>query len=479
MECMRRCQAVHDLRRCPVDVGSPQTKTQRDQVTRIINRLIAQSAPATITNKTAVGMGGSVKALTPNRSKLALSAHHSRNNSNGSMTSIGSAGSRTGTSNSSSSNNNNASSNRLVKSSSKSQFSPSSSSSTSLHALAQASPGKPLLPPSSSSSSSVQTASTNPAPSLFGVQIIPSHAAVLSLPGLLALSTAKVSTHQQPPSSGLESPGSSPMVHKKIRSDSVLEGNFAVGNLIGTEVPIISVENNMEMMAVEGIEVVMESKELTMEAQPQPGNSNTASTAEASAEAIVCEESMLTAIHIDVGDEQVGQQHSSDANPTAQVSLSKSSSSGSCEEVKEFSGLHLAGDFTMEVTPAEYVLFMYVIYVRPTHVLIPTYLPTLTTYSMGPRSLSKEDTVSPAAAVSASPAKPMQSRSVKGIPTSMTKPPLQQQQQQSTRRFIVKRGNNSQPIASINKAMVPVPPSGLIPSSKTSLHSLFSRKEDN
>jgi hypothetical protein len=102
---------------------------------------------------------------------------------------------------------------------------------------------------------------------------------------------------------------------------------------------------------------------------------------------------------------------------------------------------------------------------------------------MGPRSLSKEDTVSPAAAVSASPAKPLQSRSFKGIiTTSMTKPPLQQQQQQqqqSTRRFIVKRGNNSQPIASINKAMVPVPPTGLIPSSKTSLHNLFSRKEDN
>ena len=37
---MARCQEVHDLRQCPVAVGSPQTQTQRDQVTRIINRLI-------------------------------------------------------------------------------------------------------------------------------------------------------------------------------------------------------------------------------------------------------------------------------------------------------------------------------------------------------------------------------------------------------------------------------------------------------
>ena len=104
--------------------------------------------------------------------------------------------------------------------------------------------------------------------------------------------------------------------------------------------------------------------------------------------------------------------------------------------------------------------------------------------SMAPRSMSKEDYVSAAAAavaVTASPAKPLQSRSFQGIITSSAskKPQQQQQQQQPTRRFIVKRGNSSQQIASSNKAMVPVPPSGLIPSSKTSLHSLFSRKEDN
>ena len=32
LEAFKRCQAVHDLRHCPVEVGSPQTQTQRDQV---------------------------------------------------------------------------------------------------------------------------------------------------------------------------------------------------------------------------------------------------------------------------------------------------------------------------------------------------------------------------------------------------------------------------------------------------------------
>ena len=36
---MRRCQFVHDLRRVPIDVGSPQTQTQRDQVIRIVGEL--------------------------------------------------------------------------------------------------------------------------------------------------------------------------------------------------------------------------------------------------------------------------------------------------------------------------------------------------------------------------------------------------------------------------------------------------------
>ena len=36
---MARCQLTHDLRVCPVDVGSPQTQTQRNQVVRVIAHL--------------------------------------------------------------------------------------------------------------------------------------------------------------------------------------------------------------------------------------------------------------------------------------------------------------------------------------------------------------------------------------------------------------------------------------------------------
>jgi hypothetical protein len=43
VEAMSRCQLVHDLRKCPVVVGSPQTQTQRDQVTRVIRRLMTQT----------------------------------------------------------------------------------------------------------------------------------------------------------------------------------------------------------------------------------------------------------------------------------------------------------------------------------------------------------------------------------------------------------------------------------------------------
>ena len=42
-EALRRCQFVHDLRRVPVIVGSPQTLSQRNQVCRIIHRLEAQA----------------------------------------------------------------------------------------------------------------------------------------------------------------------------------------------------------------------------------------------------------------------------------------------------------------------------------------------------------------------------------------------------------------------------------------------------
>jgi hypothetical protein len=36
---MARCQLVHDIRQCPVQVGSPQTQVQRDQVHRVISHL--------------------------------------------------------------------------------------------------------------------------------------------------------------------------------------------------------------------------------------------------------------------------------------------------------------------------------------------------------------------------------------------------------------------------------------------------------
>lgn len=38
-EALTRCQLVHDLRQCPVDVASPQTSEQVEQVARIIGRL--------------------------------------------------------------------------------------------------------------------------------------------------------------------------------------------------------------------------------------------------------------------------------------------------------------------------------------------------------------------------------------------------------------------------------------------------------
>jgi len=44
VEAMARCQLVHDLRQCPVVVGSPQTQTQRDQVTRVVTKLMTQSS---------------------------------------------------------------------------------------------------------------------------------------------------------------------------------------------------------------------------------------------------------------------------------------------------------------------------------------------------------------------------------------------------------------------------------------------------
>ena len=41
-ECLEYCQFVHDLRRIPIDVGSPQTKPQREQVIRVIDWCIKE-----------------------------------------------------------------------------------------------------------------------------------------------------------------------------------------------------------------------------------------------------------------------------------------------------------------------------------------------------------------------------------------------------------------------------------------------------
>ena len=46
VEAIRRCQFVHDLRRVPIDVGSPQTPKQRAQVSRIVNQLISERTAA-------------------------------------------------------------------------------------------------------------------------------------------------------------------------------------------------------------------------------------------------------------------------------------------------------------------------------------------------------------------------------------------------------------------------------------------------
>lgn len=43
LDVLERCQRVHDLRRFPVDVSSPQTQEQVDQVARIIHRLTARA----------------------------------------------------------------------------------------------------------------------------------------------------------------------------------------------------------------------------------------------------------------------------------------------------------------------------------------------------------------------------------------------------------------------------------------------------
>lgn len=43
-EAMERCQFVHDIRRIPINVGSPQTEAQREQVRRVVSRVERRAA---------------------------------------------------------------------------------------------------------------------------------------------------------------------------------------------------------------------------------------------------------------------------------------------------------------------------------------------------------------------------------------------------------------------------------------------------
>ena len=71
---MNYCQEVHDLRQCPVAVGSPQTQSQRDQVSRIIRIAETQEkryreniAVASSSGNNATAGIASGKASTPSR----------------------------------------------------------------------------------------------------------------------------------------------------------------------------------------------------------------------------------------------------------------------------------------------------------------------------------------------------------------------------------------------------------------------------
>ena len=52
-----RCQFVHDLRRVPIVVGSPQTQTQRDQVSRVIARYPAGVRSLSLLGETKAHLG--------------------------------------------------------------------------------------------------------------------------------------------------------------------------------------------------------------------------------------------------------------------------------------------------------------------------------------------------------------------------------------------------------------------------------------
>ncbi|CAM9989589.1 unnamed protein product [Choristocarpus tenellus] len=55
-ESMDRCQFVHDVRRIPINVGSPQTEGQRQQVQRVVQQLVQRRATMTIPGR--IGLSG-------------------------------------------------------------------------------------------------------------------------------------------------------------------------------------------------------------------------------------------------------------------------------------------------------------------------------------------------------------------------------------------------------------------------------------
>ncbi len=132
------------------------------------------------------------------------------------------------------------------------------------------------------------------------------------------------------------------MVFKKVRSDSVLEGNVAVGNLIGAEVLAPAAGEDMEM-AVDRSSLSQPAQEIEVTIESAQGSQATAIEQQGNNSAVAMTEEIIC-IQFDA--EEQGSQQLLDAS---QAALSKSNSSGSCE-VKEFSGLHLAGDFAMEVS---------------------------------------------------------------------------------------------------------------------------------
>ncbi|CAN0129342.1 unnamed protein product, partial [Hapterophycus canaliculatus] len=68
-EAMERCQHVHDVRRIPISVGSPQTEAQREQVRRVIARVISHRSALASS-----GRGGASSGVNPVAAAAAAAA---------------------------------------------------------------------------------------------------------------------------------------------------------------------------------------------------------------------------------------------------------------------------------------------------------------------------------------------------------------------------------------------------------------------